>query len=181
MTHTRNIGQQLFGSPKCWCMHKVKKSQNQDLRANPGWRINSRKIESSPCHFLDFRCLRAAASSSRLKGPAILHPAGVWTFHMSGSSFLEVLVDPRLPVLCAPFFTSCETMEFAETWYRREERPGMPIGSFLVLNVLRLECESSMEQTAYSHHSCLFCSSRESRVEAVLSESVHTGVRRKAR
>jgi len=145
MTHTRNIGRQLFGSPKSWHMDKVKKSQNQHLRANPAWRINSRKIESSPGHFLDFRCLRAAASSFGVKGPAILHPAGVWTFHISGSSFLEVLVDPRLPVLCAPFFTSCETMGFSESGHRREERPGMPVGSFLVLHVLRLECESSME------------------------------------
>jgi len=36
-------------------------------------------------------------------------------------------VDLRTPVLCAPFFASCEAMEFAETGHRREERPDLPI------------------------------------------------------
>jgi len=53
-------------------MQEVRKSQNQDLKADPAWSINSGKMESNPGDFPDFRCLRAAASSSGLKGSEIL-------------------------------------------------------------------------------------------------------------
>jgi len=39
----------------------------------------------------------------------------VGIFHRLDSSLLTSLVDSRSPVLCAPFFTSCEAMEFAKT------------------------------------------------------------------
>jgi len=40
---------------------------------------------------------------------------GAGIFHRSDSSLLTSLVDLRSPGLCAMFFTSCESMEFAET------------------------------------------------------------------
>jgi len=89
------------------------------------------------------------------------------------------LVDWRSLVLCAPFFTSCEAMEFAETVYRQEERLDLPVSFLMVLHALQLECEKSMELTASSHRSCIFCSSRDSSDEAVLSVSVPTGSRMK--
>jgi len=88
---------------------------------------------------------------------------------------LTSLVDSRPPVLCAPFFTSCKAMEFAEMGHRRQERPDLPVSLLMVLYALWLECEKSMELTASSHHSCFFCCSRESRDEAALSEAVPTG------
>jgi len=88
---------------------------------------------------------------------------------------LKSLVDSLPPVLCAPFFTSCEAMEFAEMGHRREERPNLPVSLLIVLHVLRLECETSMVMTASSHRSCFFCCSRDSRDQAALSGSVSTG------
>ena len=58
------------------------------------------------------------------------------------------LADLLLPVLCAPFFTSCKAMEFAEIGHRREERPDLPVSLLMVVNALRLECEKLMELTA---------------------------------
>jgi len=87
------------------------------------------------------------------------------------------LVDSRLPVLFFPFFMSCEVMEFAEGAQTR----GVSISAGTFIDGaprLRLECEKSIELTASSHRSCLFCSSRESRDEAALSESFPTGSRK---
>jgi len=53
-------------------MQGVRKSQNQDLRAYTAWGINSGKMESNPADFPAFMRLRAAASSSGLKGSEIL-------------------------------------------------------------------------------------------------------------
>jgi len=53
-------------------MQEVRKSQNQDLRADQAWSMNSWKMESNPGDFPGFRRLRAAASSSGLKGLVIL-------------------------------------------------------------------------------------------------------------
>jgi len=91
-THSRDMGQQLFGCPSGfsglrittisaflkifgilrWRMQELRKSQNQDLRAPPAWNMNSGKIESNPRDFLGFRHMRAAKSSSGLKGSEIL-------------------------------------------------------------------------------------------------------------
>jgi len=120
-------------------MQEGRKSQNQDLRAVPAWSIYSGKIESSPADFTGFRYLRAAASTSGLKGPELLFPSGVGIFHRSYSCLLMRLVDSQLPVLCAPFLTSCMAMEFADTEHRREERPGFPVSLFMVLHTVRLE------------------------------------------
>jgi len=60
-----------------WRMHEVRKSQNQDLRADLAWSMNSGKMESNPGDFPGFRRLRAAARSSGLKGSKILWPSGV--------------------------------------------------------------------------------------------------------
>jgi len=153
-----------------WGMQEVRKSQNQDLRADPVWSINTGKMESSSGDFPGFRRLRAAASSSGLKGLEILWLSGVGIFHRSDS-----------PVLCALFFTSCEAMEFAETGHGREESPDLPVSLLMVLHALRLECEKSMELTASSYRSCFFYSSRDSRDESALSESVTTGAQMKER
>ena len=88
------------------------------------------------------------------------------------------LVGLRPPVLCAPFFMSCEVMEFAEVGHRQEKRPDLPVSLLIVLHTLRLECEKSMDLTASSHRSCFFCYSRD---EAALSESVPTRVWMKER
>jgi len=53
-------------------MQELRKSQNQDLRVNPAWGINSGKVESSSRDFPGFRRLRAAANSAGLKGLEIL-------------------------------------------------------------------------------------------------------------
>jgi len=53
-------------------MQEVRKLQNQDLRADPAWSINSGKMESNPGAFPGFSRLRAAESSSDLKGSEIL-------------------------------------------------------------------------------------------------------------
>jgi len=53
-------------------MQELKKSQNQDLRADPAWSINSGKMESNPEDFPGFRRLRATANSSGLKVSVIL-------------------------------------------------------------------------------------------------------------
>jgi len=94
---------------------------------------------------------------------------------------LILFEDSQPPVLCASFFTSCEAMTFAETGHKPGERPDLPVTLLMVLHALRLECEKSMELTASSHRSCIFCSSRESKDEATLSESVPTGARLKER
>jgi len=52
-------------------MQEVRKLQNQALRAEPAWSINSDKMESNPGDFPGFRHLRAAANPSGLKGSEI--------------------------------------------------------------------------------------------------------------
>jgi len=96
------------------------KSQNQDLRADLAWSMNYGKMESIPRNFPGFRRLRAAASTCGLMGSEILRPSGVGIFHRSDSSLLTSLVDSCPHVMCAPFFTSCEAMEFAETGHTGE-------------------------------------------------------------
>jgi len=58
-------------------MQELRKSQNQDLRADPAWSINSEKMESSPGDFPGCRRLRTEPNSSDLKGSEILRPSGV--------------------------------------------------------------------------------------------------------
>jgi len=82
-------------------MQELRKSQNQDLRDDLVWSMNSGNLESNPGDFPGFRRLRVAASSSGLKGSEILWPPGVGIFHRSGSSLLTSLVDLRSTVLCA--------------------------------------------------------------------------------
>jgi len=53
-------------------MQVLRKSQNQDLRADPAWSMIYGKMESNPGDFPGFRHLRAAANSSGLKGSEIL-------------------------------------------------------------------------------------------------------------
>jgi len=157
-------------------MQELRKSQNQDLRANLVPSINSGKMESNPGDFVCCRRMRAAANSSGPKGLEILWPSGVRIFHRSDSCLLTSLVDSQPLVLCAPLFMSCEAIEFPETGHGLEEHPGVPVNLLMVLHALRLECEKSMELTASSHRS-FFCCSRESRDKAALSEAVPTGAR----
>jgi len=49
-------------------------------------------------------------------------------------------VDSWSPILCDPFFVSCELMEFDEMGHSREDCPGLPV-ILLILCALRLECE----------------------------------------
>jgi len=60
------------------------------------------------------------------------------------------LVGSQSLVMCAPFFTNCEAMEFAETGHTWEERSDQPVSLLIVLHALRQECEKSMELTASS-------------------------------
>jgi len=46
-------------------MQELTKSQNQDLRADPAWSINSGKMESNLVDFPGFKRPRAAANYSR--------------------------------------------------------------------------------------------------------------------
>jgi len=124
---------QIFGMLS-WHMQEVRKSQNQDLRGDPAWSINSGKMESNLGDSPGFKRLRAAANSSGLKGSEILWLSGVGIIHRSDSSLLTSLVDSRSPVLCAPFFTSCEAMEFAETGHKQEERPDLQVSLLTVLH-----------------------------------------------
>jgi len=101
-------------------------------------------------------------------------PPGVGIFHRSDSFLLISLEDSRSPALCALFLTCCEATEFAETGHKREERLDQPVSLLMGLHALQLECEKSIELTASSNRSCFFCSSRESRDQAALSESVPT-------
>jgi len=49
-------------------MQELRKSQNQDFRADLAWSMNSGKMESNLGDLPGFRRLRAAASSPGLKG-----------------------------------------------------------------------------------------------------------------
>jgi len=62
---------QIFGILS-WRMQELRKLQNQDLRADPAWSMNSGKMESNPGDFPGFRSLRTAVNSSGLKGLEIL-------------------------------------------------------------------------------------------------------------
>ena len=141
-------------------MQELRKSQNQDLRADPAWSLNSWKMQSNTGDFPGFRRLKEAGSSSGLEGSEVLSPSGVGIFNRSDGCLLTILVDSQTLVLCAPFFTSGDAMEFAETSYRREEHPNLPVSLFIVFHAEKL-----MELTASSHRSCFFCSSRDSRNE----------------
>jgi len=83
---------QIFGILS-WRMQELRKSQNQDLRADPAWSINSGKMESNPGDFPGFKRLREEANSSGLKGLEIVWPSGVGIFHRSDSCLLTSLVD----------------------------------------------------------------------------------------
>ena len=153
---------------------EMMKSQHQVLRVDPGRNINSRKMEHRPKHFLGFRHLGATVNSSGLKGPAMLFPWVVGTFHRLDSCLLTSLMDFRLSVLCASFFTSCET------GHKQKERPDLPVNVVLgVLHGLLLECKKSMGLTIPSHCSYFICSIRECREKKALSESMHAGAQRK--
>jgi len=52
-------------------MQEVRKLQNQDLKADPAWSMNSGKMESNSGDFPGFRCLRAATNFSGLRGTEI--------------------------------------------------------------------------------------------------------------
>jgi len=45
-----------------WRMQELRKSQNQDLRADPAWSINSGKMESNPGDFPGFRRLEGSST-----------------------------------------------------------------------------------------------------------------------
>jgi len=74
-------------------MQEVRKSQNQDLRADPAWNIYFGKMKSNPRDFPGFRCQRAASRSFGLKCPEIMWPSGVGLFHRSGNCLLTSLVN----------------------------------------------------------------------------------------
>jgi len=92
--------------------------------------------------------LQATEGSSkriRLKGFGDTVTLRCWNLPEVG----QLLVDEpgglaAAGLVCAPFLTSCEAMEFAETGHRREERPGLPVSLLIVLHALRLECEKPL-------------------------------------
>ena len=131
-------------------MQEVKKPHSQDVRADPAWSINSGKIEFNPRDFHGSRWLRALESSSGLKRPEV-SPSGVGIFHRWVSCLLTSLVDLRSLVLCAPFYMSCEAMEYAETGHRLEELADLTVSFLMGLHTMRLQCEKSMEFPASSH------------------------------
>jgi len=94
-------------------MQEVKKSHDQDLRADPTW-SRPWEIESNPGDFPGSRQLRVVASSLGMKGTEMLSPSGVRTFHRSNTFLLTSLVDSQSPVLSTTFFLSCEMLEFAK-------------------------------------------------------------------
>ena len=77
----------------------------------------------------------------------MVYPSDVGTFHRSDNTLLMSLVDLRHLILCAPFFTSCEAMEFAKVGHRWEEFPNLPVSLLMVLHALQLEWEKSIELT----------------------------------
>ena len=162
-------------------MQELRKTQNQDLRADPACSMSPGKMESNSGDFPGFRRLRAEAISSGLKGSEIQWPSGVGICHRSDRSLLTNLLDTLSPVLCAPFFTSCVGMEFAETGHWWKECPDLQVRLLMILHAFRLEYDKSLELTASSHRSCFFCPSRDSRDEADLSATVPTGARMKER
>ena len=131
------------------------------------WSVNTRKQNTN----LKIFCLQVLQRYDLLQ---VLQPSTG-----QDSCLVMSLEDSQFRVLCDPFFTCCNAMEFAETGNRKKKCPDLPVRLLLVFHALRLECEKSMELTASSNRSCLLPSSRESRDEAALSESVTTGSRRK--
>ena len=57
---------QIFGILS-WRMQELTKSQNQDLRADQVWSMNSGKMESNAGNFPGFRRLRAAVDTVALR------------------------------------------------------------------------------------------------------------------
>jgi len=115
--------------------------------ANRKWGIAKPRIESRPG--MEYKLWEGRIQTSRLSwvqapeggskllrpervGDSLLFPSGVRTFRRLDGCLLVGLVDSSLPVLCAPFFTSCEAIEFAETGHRREEHPYLPVGLLMV-------------------------------------------------
>ena len=130
-----------------------------ESRSGVEYELQEDEIQSRGLSWLQM-CIRAA-SSSGLRGSEILWPSGVKIFHKSDSSLFTSLVDSRLLSLCAPFFTSCEAVEYVETGRWCKERPGLPVSLMMAIHALWLECENSMELTALSRRFCFFCPSRD--------------------
>ena len=134
-------------------MQEERKLVNQDLRAAPAWSIISGQIESGPGAFPGFSSWKALVISSGVKSPEILLPVGVGVLQSSDTSLDTSLADSRSFVLKAPFFTSCEAIEFAEMGQGRVVCLDLPVKLFIVLHASRLECVKSMELTASDHRS----------------------------
>jgi len=115
--------------------------------------------------------LQALEGDSELflaKGSETLILSGVGDLRQDGEFLVEKPGRIAVPGPVRLFFTSCEAMEFAET-HRHEERPDLAVSLFMLFHSLRLECEISMELTASSNRSCLYCSTRKSRDQSALS------------
>ena len=153
-THRRDVGRQLFGwlrskilalTPGHWNFELAnagsKEIAKPRFESRHGVEYYSGKMESRSRNFPRFRGQRAAASSSGLKGTEVQMTLKCWDLPQVGHLPLMSLVGTRFPVLCAPFFASCEAMEFAELRHRREERPDLPVSLLMVLHALRLESE----------------------------------------
>jgi len=83
--YSPSVAMSLVSTPSTACQSP---SACMIARSSAWW-----KMESSPRDFLCFRCLRAAASSSGLKGSEILWHSGVGIFHRSDSCLLTSLVN----------------------------------------------------------------------------------------
>jgi len=103
----------LFSSPDLWnfeLAQEVRKSQNQDLRADPSWGINPGKTLSR---------LQAPEDGRKLLWPETAR--ATVSLRCSNLSYVrQLLVDEPFglaaPNLCAPVFTCCVALEFSGRW-----------------------------------------------------------------
>jgi len=131
-----------------WSMQDARKSQNQDLRAEPAWNIDLGKR----IHARDFpglRRLTAAANSSCLKGSEMLWPSGVAIFHRSDSFLLISLEDPRPRswkiLACLLDIWCVQRWQFSEGFICKKTK-ALPIGHAKVSTLHRIAAGGNLEQ-----------------------------------
>ena len=94
-------------------MQELRKSQKSRFQSRPGVEYELRE-DGVQCRRLSW-VQASEGSSTLLRSKGFRDTVTLRCFHRSETSLLTSLVDSQFPVLCAPFFTSCEAMEFAVT------------------------------------------------------------------
>jgi len=131
-----------------------------------------------------FSWFQASDGSSKLfwpEGFGDIVTLRCWNLPQVGQLFVDEPGGLAVASLVCPVLHRLRGDGICRDGHTREERPDLPVTLLMVIRALRLECENSMELTAYSHRSSFFCYDRESRDEAALSEAVPTGARIKER